>query len=253
MRWYLKVIPLFLLLFAWEVAAILINNSFILPTPDSVAAVLLSPTADILGSGSIIDNAVLSIWRVLLGFGAAVLCAVPIGIIIGRYRTIEDLVNPIIQLLRPIPPLAWIPLALAWFKIGLFSIVFIIFIGSFFPILINSIDGVRRVNRTWIETARIYGAKGWKLLAYVILPAAAPVIWTGLRVGFGIAWMCVVAAEMLPGTTSGIGYLIMYSYNWGQVQVIIAGMIVIGIIGIAVDILFRAVEKRKFQWQEMNR
>ncbi len=253
MRWYLKVLPPFFLLLAWEVAAILINNSFILPTPASVAAVLLSPTADILGSGSIIDNALLSVWRVLLGFGLAVLCAVPIGIIIGRYRTVEELVNPIIQLLRPIPPLAWIPLALAWFKIGLLSIVFIIFIGSFFPILINSIDGVRRVNRTWIETARVYGAKGWKLLAYVILPAAAPAIWTGLRVGFGIAWMCVVAAEMLPGTTSGIGYLIMYSYNWGQVQVIIAGMIVIGIIGIAVDILFREVEKRKFQWQEMNR
>jgi NitT/TauT family transport system permease protein len=253
MRWYLKLLPPFFLLLAWEVASILINNPFILPTPASVAAVLMTPAADILGSGSIIDNTLLSVWRVLLGFGLAVLCAVPIGIIIGRYRTIEELVNPIIQLLRPIPPLAWVPLALAWFKIGLLSIVFIIFIGSFFPILINSIDGVRRVNRTWIETAAIYGAKGWKLLAYVILPAAAPAIWTGLRVGFGVAWMCVVAAEMLPGTSSGIGYLIMYSYNWGQVQVIIAGMIVIGIIGIGVDILFRAVEKRKFQWQEMNR
>ncbi|MCP1663200.1 MAG: ABC transporter permease [Methanocalculus sp. MSAO_Arc1] len=253
MKWYLKIIPLLFILILWELAAILLNNPFILPHPSSVASVLLAPTADILGSGSIIDNALLSIWRVLLGFGLAAACAVPLGIIIGNYRTLEELVNPIIQLFRPIPPLAWVPLALAWFKIGLVSIVFIIFIGSFFPILINSIDGVRRVNRTWIETARIYGAEGWKMLAYVILPAAAPVIWTGLRVGFGVAWMCVVAAEMLPGTTSGIGYLIMYSYNWGQVQVIIAGMIVIGIIGIGVDILFREIEKRKFMWQEMNR
>ncbi|MBR1368064.1 ABC transporter permease [Methanocalculus chunghsingensis] len=253
MRWYLKVIPPLFLLLAWEVASILINNPFILPTPTSVALVLLSPMADILGSGSIIDNALLSIWRVILGFGLAVLCAVPAGIIIGRYRIIDELVNPLIQLFRPIPPLAWVPLALAWFKIGLASIVFIIFIGSFFPVLINTIDGVRRVNRTWIETALIYGAKGWKLLVYVIIPAAAPAIWTGLRVGFGVAWMCVVAAEMLPGTNSGIGYLIMYSYNWGQVQVIIAGMIVIGIIGIGADLLFRTIEKKKFQWQEMNR
>jgi NitT/TauT family transport system permease protein len=253
MRWYLKLIPILFILLIWQIASVLINNAFILPQPLSVAAVLSNPTADILGSGSIFDNAILSIWRVVLGFGLAVLCAVPVGIIIGRYRLIEELVNPVIQLFRPIPPLAWVPLALAWFKIGLASIVFIIFIGSFFPILINTIDGVRRVNRTWIETAAIYGAKGWKLLAYVILPASAPIIWTGLRVGFGVAWMCVVAAEMLPGTTSGIGYLIMYSYNWGQVQVIIAGMIVIGVIGIGVDVVFRAVEKRKFQWQEMNR
>ncbi|MCQ1538901.1 ABC transporter permease [Methanocalculus taiwanensis] len=253
MKWYLKIIPLLFILVAWEIVSVILNNPFILPEPASVAAVLMKPTADILGSGSILENSRLSIWRVALGFGLAVACAVPAGIIIGRYQIIEDLVNPIIQLFRPIPPLAWVPLALAWFKIGLPSMVFIIFIGSFFPILINSIDGVRRVNRTWIETASIYGAKGWKLLVYVILPAAAPAIWTGLRVGFGVAWMCVVAAEMLPGTTSGIGYLIMYSYNWGQVQVIIAGMIIIGIIGIGVDILFRAVEKRKFQWQEMNR
>ncbi|MDO8842247.1 ABC transporter permease [Methanocalculus sp.] len=253
MRWYLKLLPILFILLIWQIASVLINNAFILPQPLSVAAVLSNPTADILGSGSIFDNAILSIWRVILGFGLAVLCAVPFGIIIGRYRLIEELVNPVIQLFRPIPPLAWVPLALAWFKIGLASIVFIIFIGSFFPVLINTIDGVRRVNRTWIETAAIYGAKGWKLLAYVILPASAPIIWTGLRVGFGVAWMCVVAAEMLPGTTSGIGYLIMYSYNWGQVQVIVAGMIVIGVIGIGVDVVFRAVEKRKFQWQEMNR
>ncbi|MDO9538848.1 MAG: ABC transporter permease [Methanocalculus sp.] len=253
MRWYLKLLPILFILLIWQIASVLINNAFILPQPLSVAAVLSNPTVDILGSGSIFDNAILSIWRVILGFGLAVLCAVPFGIIIGRYRLIEELVNPVIQLFRPIPPLAWVPLALAWFKIGLASIVFIIFIGSFFPVLINTIDGVRRVNRTWIETAAIYGAKGWKLLAYVILPASAPIIWTGLRVGFGVAWMCVVAAEMLPGTTSGIGYLIMYSYNWGQVQVIVAGMIVIGVIGIGVDVVFRAVEKRKFQWQEMNR
>ncbi|RQD85133.1 MAG: ABC transporter permease [Methanocalculus sp. MSAO_Arc2] len=253
MRWYLKIIPLFFILVVWEIAALLINNPFILPHPAIVVSVLLAPTVDILGSGSLIDNTFLSIWRVALGFSLAVACAVPAGIIIGKYRTVDELLDPVVQLFRPIPPLAWVPLALAWFKIGLASIIFIIFIGSFFPILINTIDGVRRVNRTWLETAEIYGAKGWKQLVYVIIPAAAPVIWTGLRVGFGVAWMCVVAAEMLPGTSSGIGYLIMYSYNWGQVPVIIAGMIIIGLIGIGVDMFFKGVERKKFQWMELSR
>jgi len=118
---------------------------------------------------------------------------------------------------------------------------------------VNSIDGVKRVNRTWIETAQIFGASNLQLLIKVIVPAALPTIWTGLRVGFGVAWMSVVAAEMLPGTTSGLGYLIMYAYNFGQIQVIIAGMIVIGLIGLCIDFLLRQVERRKLHWQGMER
>jgi len=253
MRWYLKIISPVLLLAAWEIAAIAVNNEFILPRVGSVFVVLLQPTKDILGSGSLLDNAIISLTRVVSGFLLGIVVAIPIGIGMGRVRWINDMVDPIIELIRPIPPIAWIPLALAWFKIGLASILFIIFIGSFFPVLLNTIDGVRRVNRTWIETAYMYGAKELQLLVKVIIPAAAPTIWTGIRVGFGIAWMSVVAAEMLPGTTSGLGYLIMYSYNFGQVQVIIAGMIVIGIIGLGIDIILKEVERRKFRWQGLER
>jgi NitT/TauT family transport system permease protein len=131
--------------------------------------------------------------------------------------------------------------------------VFIIFIGAFFPVLLNTIDGVKRVNRTWIETAYIFGARELQTLYKVVVPAAAPTIWTGLRVGFGIAWMSVVAAEMLPGTTSGLGYLIIYAYNFGQIQVIIAGMVVIGIIGLVIDSLLKQVERKKFMWQGLER
>jgi NitT/TauT family transport system permease protein len=157
------------------------------------------------------------------------------------------------QLLRPIPPLAWVPLALAWFRIGLASMVFIIALGAFFPILLNTLDGVKSVKRNWIESAEILGANHRQVMLKVVLPGAAPTIWTGLRVGFGIAWMCVVAAEMMPGTNSGLGYLIMSSYNWGQVQVIIAGMIVIGLIGIGFDYLFKAIDRRSFSWRELER
>jgi NitT/TauT family transport system permease protein len=157
------------------------------------------------------------------------------------------------QLLRPIPPLAWVPLALAWFKIGLASMVFIIALGAFFPILLNTLDGVKSVKRNWIESAEILGANQRQVMLKVVLPGAAPTIWTGLRVGFGIAWMCVVAAEMMPGTNSGLGYLIMSSYNWGQVQVIIAGMIVIGLIGIGFDYLFKVIDRRSFSWRVLER
>lgn len=253
MRRYLWVISPILLLVIWEILAIAINNEFILPTPASVFAVLVRPFEDILGSGSLVENSMASITRVISGFLVGAAAAIPLGILMGKFGLIDDLIDPVIQIFRPVPPIAWIPLALAWFKIGFTSIVFIIFIGAFFPILINTIDGVRRVNRTWIENAYIFGATELQSLVKVVLPAAAPTIWTGLRVGFGIAWMSVVAAEMLPGTTSGLGYLIIYAYNFGQMQVTIAGMIVIGLIGLCVDAVLRNIERKKFRWQGLEK
>lgn len=253
MKKYLKYIIPIIVIFAWEILAILVNNEFILPRVESVLEVLLEPFTDLFGSGSLVENALVSIYRVVSGFLLGACVAIPLGILMGRLSWLHDAVDPILQVLRPIPPIAWIPLALAWFKIGFGSIVFIIFIGAFFPVLVNSIDGVRRVNRTWIETAQIFGASNLQLLMKVIVPAALPTIWTGLRVGFGVAWMSVVAAEMLPGTTSGLGYLIMYAYNFGQVQVIIAGMIVIGLIGLCIDYLLKKIESERFHWQGMDR
>jgi len=242
-----------LILLTWVVASHLVANPYILPTVASVLQVLLHPFQDILGSGSLVENALISLGRVALGFLMGALVAVPLGILMGRSEQMKAFFDSTIELLRPIPPLAWVPLALAWFGIGLSSIVFIIYIGAFFPILLNTIDGVRSVKRTWVEAAATLGAQERQILFRVILPGASPTIWTGLRVGFGIAWMCVVAAEMLPGTTSGLGYLILYAYNFGQMQVILAGMVVIGLIGLTIDYFFKAVEARKFGWRELER
>jgi NitT/TauT family transport system permease protein len=252
-RSVLKILLPVAIIIGWEVLAIVLNNPFILPRIESVLVVLLNPTVDILGNGNLIDNALISLERVIAGFTVATALAIPLGIGMGRSTVIHELFDSVMQLLRPIPPLAWVPLALAWFKIGLTSMVFIIGMGAFFPILLNTLDGVRGVKKTWIEAAEILGAGERQILSRVILPGAAPTIWTGMRVGFGIAWMCVVAAEMMPGTNSGIGYLIISSYNWGQVQVIIAGIIVIGIIGIVVDYLFKLVDQRSFKWRELER
>ncbi len=249
-RW--AVLPI-LFLVAWEVAAILIDNPFILPTIESVAAVLITPFAPILGTGSLVENAAVSLARVLTGFLIGAALAIPLGVAMGRWPIVEELVDPLVQIFRPVPPLAWVPLALAWFRIGLTSMVFIIALGAFFPVLLNTLDGVRSVKRTWVEAAMTLGATERQLLGRVILPGALPTIWTGMRVGFGIAWMCVVAAEMMPGTNSGLGYLILYSYNFSQVQVIVAGMIVIGLIGLLIDIALRQVELRRFRWRELER
>ncbi|MFZ1126768.1 ABC transporter permease [Methanoregula sp.] len=246
------VLPI-LLIVGWEVAAIIVNNPFFLPKLETVIPVLISPFSDILGTGSLVQNALISIERVALGFALAAAVAIPLGIGMGRFAVLNDFFDVTIELLRPVPPLAWVPLALAWFKIGIVSIVFIIFIGAIFPILLNTIDGVRGVKNTWIEVSTTLGAKERQILTKVVLPGAAPTIWTGLRVGFGISWMCVVAAEILPGPTSGLGYLIMYAYNLGQINVIIAGIIVIGLIGLVIDQGFRAVEKRWFGWRGLER
>ncbi len=242
-----------LILVVWAVASHLVANPYILPTIASVLEVLLHPFQDILGSGSLVENALISIGRVSLGFLLGAVVAVPLGILMGRSEQTKTFFDSTIEILRPIPPLAWVPLALAWFGIGLSSIVFIIFIGAFFPILLNTIDGVRSVKRTWVEAAATLGAQERQILIRVVLPGASPTIWTGLRVGFGIAWMCVVAAEMLPGTTSGLGYLILYAYNFGQMQVILAGMVVIGLIGLSIDYFFKTIEARRFGWRELER
>jgi NitT/TauT family transport system permease protein len=248
------VLPI-LLIIGWEAAAIFINNPFYLPRLESVLPVLLNPfsTDFTLGTGSLFDNAVVSLERVTIGFGIAAAVAIPIGIGMGRSTRINDFFDTTIEMLRPVPPLAWVPLALAWFKLGFASIVFIIFIGSVFPILLNTIDGVRGVKKTWIEVGTTLGASERQVLSKIVVPAAAPTILTGLRVGFGIAWMCVVAAEILPGPTSGLGYLIMYAYNLGQMNVIIAGMVTIGLIGLAIDMIFKIVENRLFSWRGLDR
>ncbi len=240
---------LLLLLLIWEGAWLVIQNDYILPDLREILAVLANPGIPVLGGQSLIANTFVSVREVVFGFSLAAGIAIPFGLILGWSREARAYLNPAIQILRPVPPIAWMPFAIAWFGIGINSVLFIIAIGAFFPILINTVDGVMGVRRRWIEVAEMFHATTLEKLRTVVFPGAFPMIWTGLRVSFGVAWMCVVAAEMLPGTTAGLGYLIMYAYNLGQLQVIGAGMIVIGIIGLGVDTLFRAGQATLFFWQ----
>jgi NitT/TauT family transport system permease protein len=236
---------------AWEALAIYLNNPVILPKVESVISILLNPGVGILGTGNLIENTIVSIKRVLIGFFIAGAFAIPLGLLMGYYSLINDLFDTTVELLRPIPPLAWVPLALAWFGIGESSMHFIIFIGAFFPILINTISGVKSVPVIMIEAAKTLGGSTKDILKSVVVPASSPDILTGLRVGVGIAWMCVVAAEMLPGSDAGLGYLIMYAYSLSKMNIVVASMIIIGIIGIILDKGLRYIEKKYFCWKKM--
>jgi NitT/TauT family transport system permease protein len=167
----------------------------------------------------------------------------------GWLPEISYIVDPIVEVIRPIPPIAWIGLALLWFGIGINSAIFLVFIGAFFPILLNTIAGVRNVEKRLIEVAYTFGASDWNVLRKVVIPAASPTIYTGLRVGMGIGWMCVVAAEMIA-VRFGLGNMILEGSNLLQTDVVMVGMITIGLLGLTINYVFQVAGNRLFKWQQ---
>jgi nitrate/nitrite transport system permease protein len=183
-----------------------------------------------------------SIYRVLLGFTGAALVAIPLGFLIGMSPLMQKALNPFIQVLRPISPLAWMPLALFVIKDSEKSAIFVIFICSIWPMLINTAFGVSGVRRDWINVARTHELSQLKTAFLVILPAAAPTILTGMRISIGIAWLVIVAAEMLVGGT-GIGYYVWNEWNNLDLNSVIFSILMIGIIGMLLDMALGAVAK----------
>ena len=257
-----------LLALCWIFMAGRINNQVILPSMNQVFDILRHPFQDLISMGSLTSNVLVSLVRVLLGYIVAVIIAIPLGVIMGYYGMVFKAFNGFLNLFRPIPPLAWVPLVMAWFGISSlatlvgvetgkgyiylnnikFSMLFIIFVGAFYPILTATIHGVRSVNSILIDSARVLGASEWQIFRKVLLPAAMPAIITGMRIGLGIAWMCLVSAEMLPGSLSGIGYMITHAFTLASTDIVIAGMISIGCVGALLDTIFRQVEHKKFSW-----
>ncbi len=257
----------------WICAALKIGNQVILPQIDNVFNLLANPTENLISMGSLAGNITVSLVRVLMGYLLAASIGIPLGVIMGYYALVFRLMNTFLNIFRPIPPLAWVPLVMAWFGVASmatifgietgktyiylnnlkFSMIFIIFIGGFYPILTSSIHGVTSVNRTLIDSARVLGAGEMQVFHKVLLPAAMPSIINGLRIGLGISWMCLVSAEMLPGSISGVGYLITHAYTLASTDIVIAGMISIGVVGMAMDKVFHHIENRKYAWQRLAR
>jgi NitT/TauT family transport system permease protein len=225
----------------------------VLPSPATVAVaardLVFAPDLHLFSggiyNGSLLGHAIVSTGRVALGFAAGVAAAVPLGVAIARSRALEPYIDPVLQLLRPIPPIAWTPLAILWFGIGLKAIVFLIFLGAFWPMLLNTISGIREVPLILGRAAASLGASRRQILFTVVLPAAIPFLFTGLRLAFGSAWITIVAAELIAAS-EGLGYLIMNARRILAAPDILVGMLTIGALGLVFDRLFRVIERRLY-------
>lgn len=215
----------------------------------SATKVFPSPLAVAKGFAELAKKALLwryigdSLRRVALGYGLAVLLAIPTGLALGWYPKANQVVNPVMQMLRPISPIAWIPVSILIFGIGDSTAVFLIFLCAFFPIVVACVNGVSNVPAVYRRVGRNFGLRGPALLSRVIFPAALPRIIIGLRIALGIAWLVVVAAEMIA-VDSGLGYLVIDSRNAGKrYDLVVAAMLMIGTIGLLLDLLFRLVQR----------
>jgi NitT/TauT family transport system permease protein len=193
------------------------------------------------------EHARISCRRIGVGFLLATLLAIPMGLVMGRYRLVREFVSPIVEVLRPIPAIAWVPMSIMLWPSNEESIVFITFLGSFFPILLNTIAGMNAVDPVLVRAAQSLGASERQIFRQVYFPACLPSIFTGLAVGMGVAWVSLIAAEMISGQF-GIGYFTWESYIVQNYAAIVVGMLVIGALGMGSSALLRALGRRALPW-----
>ena len=215
--------------------------SYTFPGPIDVATSFVRLTL----SGKLFRDIFDTLYKVLFGMLLASTVGITLGIILGYFKRLETLCKLVISILRPIPPIAWIPFSIIWFGIGVGPAIFIIFMGCVFPILISTIDGVHRTDTVLIESAQSFGASTTQMLTEVIIPSTLPYIVSGLKVAIGIALMCTISGEMI-GSSSGIGYMILTSTSLFDTGSTVVGMLVIGVIGVIFDYIFTKVQERIF-------
>lgn len=219
-------------------------NPVLLPAPGKIVSTFLN----LVVKGTLWSNLSISVVRVLKGYAVSVASGLILGILIGLSEHLKRLTQLVIQIIKPIPPIAWIPLVILWFGIGESGKIFLIFLGGFFTIVINVMDGIRHTDVKFMEVSRVMETPFFKNIFLMVIPGAAPNIFTGLRTGLSSCWMCVVAAELVSSTT-GLGYMIMNARQFGQTDIVIVGMLTIGIIGKIMDSLLLWVEKRVIRWK----
>lgn len=229
-----------LILIIWETASRTGKlPSYMLPAPHEIVNLFVKTVKN----GVLPKNIGVSIGRVFSGFFLAAVTAIVLGILISLSRNVEIITRLILQILKPIPPIAWIPIAIIWLGIGESSKIFIIFIGAVFPILTNVIDGIRQIDPRYLEVSETFEIPRKKLIKDVIIPASLPQVMTGLKIGLGNAWICVVAAEMIAAT-SGIGYMLMDGRALSMPGQVILSMLVVGIVGKLMDDILQKLQKK---------
>ena len=232
------------LLLIWEIA-IARHPGQILPGPIAVAGGII----DLLHHGILFKYVVASLFRVTWGFVLAAVLAIPLGLLLGWFRRGEMALYPLVEVFRPISPLAWIPIAILWFGVGDSAAIFLIFVGCFFPMLLIAMSAVGNIPSVYMDAGRNFGLNSGEFVTRVLYPAAIPQLLVGLRITLGIAWLVVVAAEMIS-VNSGLGFLIVDARNAGnRYDLVVAGMVIIGLIGLLLDLAMRSLEQVKsFHW-----
>lgn len=235
-RW-LGLLAIILAVALWQfVAAVIIRYPFILPAPTDVLAAF----ADLAGDGTLLLDLRASLVHFAIGLGMALFVGIPLGIAMGWNRRFDAFIDPVIELLRPIPPLAWIPFAIIWFGLTASAAGFIIFVGAVFPIIINTYSGFRGVPRIFVEAGRMLGCtRSRDLVRYIAFPAALPSVAAGIRIATGVGWMCLVAGELFGVSNYGLGQKLWFFYSLHQMDSVVVYMIILGMIGLAFDMLFR--------------
>ena len=250
----------------YELMAINVDNTVLLPRLTDIWNVLIHFFSNPLGLGSMAYNLLISILRLFTGLFTSLLAAVPLGLAMGLVPVIRRMINPFIELLRPICPCVWLPFALIIFKTSTIpsifgfrytltildelnlAMIFIVFLGGFFPILLETVHGVDSLKRIYIESARVMGVNRRKIFFHVILPGAFPSIIQGVRIGIGVGWISVVVGEMLPGSETGIGHMIMFAFEIAETSNLLAGMLVIGLTGLTLNHMFE-LTNRFVRWK----
>ena len=245
---FYNLITLVVALSVWEILARWINSIFI-PAPSSVyiSTIQLIKHGDVEGY-TLASHISKSIYRILAGFALGVVLGVPLGLFMGLYPKIYRRSRIVLEPIRFIPPIAWIPMAIV-LLVGFQRYVFLIFLGGFFPIWINTLVGVGRVNPVHMNVAKVFGATKLTRIKRIVIPSVMPDILSGMRVGLGMCWMCIVAAEMIGGEGIGIGRLILKYAELLQLSPVVSGMLIIGLVGFFMNEIILLVEKKLFKWR----
>jgi NitT/TauT family transport system permease protein len=218
-------------------------HALFLPSPVEVAGKFVDLTQKPFVGYTLQHHLLSSFGRFAIGFGLAAVIGVPLGLLMGWFRWLDEIVSPLFDALRFVAPIAWVPFAALWFGTGIGGPVLIIFSGAFPPCVINAYRGAKYVEVYYIEAARMLGASNWRIITEVLLPASVPSIVAGLRVSAGLGWQSLIGAELIVAS-SGVGYLMVKGQSNISTSIVMSGMIAIGIVGVAIDVLLRALESR---------
>lgn len=243
-------ISLVVFLLFWQIAVKTgLANENTLPAPSAIFETFLTKLVDPDPDGNTLETNIFASLQVSLsGFFSALVIGIPLGLCMGWWKYADRFLRPIFELIRPVPPIAWIPLVVVWMGIGLKAKALIIFFTTFVPCVINSYTGIRLTNQTLINVSKTFGAKNFEIFYKVGIPSAMPMVFAGVRVALGSSWSTLVAAEMLAAS-AGLGYMIQYGRNVARADIVIVGMLTIGLVGALLAAMLQFVEKRFLKWK----